>query len=126
MPFSTFEQLLARVEQQIGVVRAALLSDDPALLESATQNLQQVVTEVFRTYEQLSKSGKTPKHLALRMKELSAALSTVRENLMRKSAFVEQALQIVLPEKPQSTYAPKSGPYGSAMRKSGKFGGYSA
>jgi hypothetical protein len=126
MPFSTFEQLLARVEQQISVVRAALLSDDPALLESATQNLQQVVTEAFRTYEQLSKSGKSPKHLALRMKELSAALSTVRENLMRKSAFVDQALQIVLPENPQSTYAPKSGPYGSAMRKSGKFGGYSA
>ena len=126
MPFSTLEQQLARVEQQIRVVASALLSDDPALLESVTQGLQLMVTEVFRTYEQLLKSGKSPRHLTLRVKELSAALSMVRENLLRKSAFVDQALKIVLPENPQSTYAPKSGPYGSAMRKSGKFGGYSA
>jgi hypothetical protein len=126
MPFSTLEQQLARVEQQIGVVASALLSDDPAVLEAGTKNLQQVVTDMFRCHEQLLKSGKSPKHLTLRVKELSAALASVRDNLMRKSAFVDQTLQIVLPERQQSTYAPKSGPYGSAMRKSGKFGGYSA
>lgn len=126
MLFSPLEQLLERVEQQISVVGSALLGNDPAVLESSTQSLQQLVTEMYRCHEQLQKSGQSSKHLNLRVKELSAALNTVRENMLRKSAFVDQALQIVFPENSQATYAPKSGPYGSAMRKSGKFGGYSA
>ena len=118
--------MLERVEKQIAVVGAALLGNDASVLESSTQSLQQMASDVFRCHEQLQKSGHSTKHLTLRVKELSAALSTLRENLLRKSAFVDQALQIVFPDNSPSTYASKSGPYGSAMRKSGKFGGYSA
>ncbi len=117
---------MERVEQQLLVVRTALLGNEPAVLETSTQNLQLLVTELFRCYEQSKKAGLSTKHLNLRMKELSAALTLVRENLLRKSAFVDQALQIMFPDNAPSTYAHKSGPYGSAMRKSGKFGGYSA
>ena len=123
---SPLEQLMDQVEQQLLVVRSALLGDDPTVLESSTQTLQLQVAELFKHHEQYKKSGQSTKHLNLRMKELSAAITLVRENILRKSAFVDQALQIMFPDNAPSTYAHKSGPYGSAMRKSGKFGGYSA
>ena len=123
---SHLEVLLEKVEQHVLSVRNALLGDDPALLESQCQQLQASVTELFRCYEQLQKLGVLPKKLNLRMKELSSALTLVRESLLRKSAFVDQALQIIFPSNAPSTYAPKSSPYGAAIRNSGKFGGYSA
>ncbi len=126
MAASAFEDLLDKVQQQIGVVRSALLGDDPAQLESSSQRLQLLVAELHRMHEQLAKMGHSPKKLTLRMKELSASLTLLREGMLRKSAYVDQALKVLLPENPDATYAPKSGPYGSGLRKSGKFGGFSA
>ena len=126
MAATPFEDLLDKVQQQMVVVRDALLANDPVLLESQSQRLQVMVTDLFRTHEQLVKMGKSPKKLGLRMKELSASLTLLRESLLRKSAYVEQALKLILPENPDTTYAPKSSPYGTGLRKSGKLGGYSA
>lgn len=121
-----FEDLLDKVQQQVVIVRDVLLVNDPAQLESSAQRLQLMVADLYRMHEQLVKAGQSPKKLTLRMKELSAALTLLRESLLRKSAYVDQALKIILPENPDATYAPKSGPYSSGLRKSGKFGGYSA
>jgi hypothetical protein len=126
MAASAFEDLLDKVQQQMSVVRSALLGDDPVQLESSSQRLQQMVADLYRMHEQLAKMGQSPKKLTLRMKELSASLNFLREGLLRKSAYVDQALKVILPENPDTTYAPKSGPYGSGIRKSGKFGGFSA
>lgn len=47
-------------------------------------------------------------------------LQPLREGLLRQSAFVERALEIVMPAAQQATYASGTR-YGGAVRQSGAF-----
>lgn len=63
---------------------------------------------------------------ALRLKELSATLAQVREQLVRRQGLVEQALKMVVPATHTPVYANQSGPYGAGARSSGRFPAFTA
>ena len=63
---------------------------------------------------------------ALRLKELSASLSQVREQLVRRQGLVDQALKMVVPATASPVYTKQSGPYGAGARSSGRFQAFTA
>jgi hypothetical protein len=50
---------------------------------------------------------------------LAAGLQMLRDNLSRQAAFNQQALQVVVPTLPKSTYGGGSSVYGTVVRQGG-------
>ncbi len=108
------------VEQQFHQVAAFLASGDAPQLETATAALQSLSVQLAK----LLQTPTTPaaqKVLRQRVKALAQGLQMLRDNTYRRAAFTEQALAIVVPAPPKSTYSGGSSVYGSVARQSGQF-----
>jgi hypothetical protein len=116
----TFLDHLDLVEQQFNEVSVVLAEVNPgqlAVASAALQRLASDLVELLRTAQ-----GDEAMRLAVvrRLKALSQGTMLLRSQLHRQAALVEQALKVVMPSGPESTYA-DGGPYGSAVRQSGAF-----
>jgi hypothetical protein len=116
----TFLDHLDLVEQQFNEASVVLAEVNPgqlAVASAALQRLASDLVELLRTAQ-----GDEAMRLAVvrRLKALSQGTMLLRSQLHRQAALVEQALKVVMPSGPVSTYS-EGGPYGSAMRQSGAF-----
>ncbi|MBP6484030.1 MAG: hypothetical protein KA254_05340 [Rhodoferax sp.] len=108
-------------EMQLKDLSACLIDADPQAVQAASARLQQVTVDFFHRLdpESLSYLGETSR--VRRMNALAASLARVRESLLRHSAYVDRALELVVPAATRkSTYA-GSGTYGGPVRQSGAF-----
>lgn len=130
MSFSALEQQLDHIEQQFDVVAAALVGTDPVEVQLSSAALQQLAVDFKQTVDELRRRGAAPAHLAKRLKVLADSMPALRSSLVRRTAYVEQALQLVIPATEKTTYGPTSGPtsgpYGNGVRQSGTFRAFSA
>ena len=108
------------VEQQFNEVSVVLVDGDPDKLEAATAVLQRLSADLAQLHRSTGACVAPGAAVALRLKALSDGMALLRSQLLRRAAYVEQALQIVVPTGPSSTYAGGS-PYGAALRQSGAF-----
>lgn len=121
MSFISLEQQLDLVEQNFNEVSVALIHGDPDVVQAASAQLQQLAVDLVQLLDQIGRHQISPAPIALRIKAITEGLPVLRENLLRRSAYVDRALQLVVPATQNSTYATGSGPYGSGVRQSGAF-----
>jgi hypothetical protein len=131
LSLSSLENHLDLVEQQFNEVSVALIHGNTADLEQCSSRLQQCSVEFFQILNVSGRQALSNPALAQRVKAIGESMPSLRETLYRRSAFVEQALQLVVPREKESTYAADPsqsahGTYGSAgyghgPRQSGAF-----
>ena len=100
---------------------ASLLGDSPEQIESTSTQFQLLVIELVQTLDAAARRQLSSPSRARKVKHLAMSLAMVRENLLRQSAYVDRALELVVPaSRPKSTYAGNQ-TYGSPVRQSGAF-----
>ncbi|MDE2418576.1 MAG: hypothetical protein KGN32_12300 [Burkholderiales bacterium] len=108
------------VEQQFNEVAVVLAESNPARLEMASAALHRLASELVELLRTAHGGEAVRRATVQRLKALSQGTLLLRSQLHRRVALVEQALKVVMPSEPVSTYS-DGGPYGSAMRQSGAF-----
>jgi len=122
MSFISLEKQLDLLEQQFNEVSSALIDGDPILVQSSSTALQQLAVDFLQVADELGRTSLAPVHLASRLKALATGLPSLHANLMRRSFYVDRALQLVVPATQTATYSSTStGPYGGGVRQSGQF-----
>ena len=122
MTHSHWDIHLDRVEQQFNAVSVALLEGDPSALEIATAELQQLAVACL----DMRKAAPIPHTVNRRLDEISEGLVVLRDNLMRRSAYVDHAVRVLVPAMEQTTYATGTRPYGAGPKQSGRLAGTAA
>jgi hypothetical protein len=127
MSLTTAEQQLNRLEAQFQAVSDALLAADPEDLHSSSAALQQLAVEFLQLRNEGGFHSVNASQLELRLQGLAQGMLMVRESLLRRNAYVERALAVLVPQaQAKTTYSDSSAPYGSAVRVSRQFKGLAA
>lgn len=127
MSLTTAEQQLKLLESQLQAVSDALLAADPQDLHSSSAALQQLAVEFLQLRNEGGFHSVNASQLELRLQGLAQGMLMVRESLLRRNAYVERALAVLVPQaQAKTTYSDSSAPYGSAVRVSGQFKGFAA
>lgn len=126
MSFTSLEKQLDLLEQRFSEVSSALIDGDPILVESSSAALQQLAVDFLQIADELGRGSLAPVHLALRVKALAVGMPTLHANLLRRSFYVDRALQLVVPATQTTTYSASTNPYGGGVRQSGQFKALSA
>jgi hypothetical protein len=126
----TLDSQLSQFEAQLALLSEALLRRDSHGLVAASVELQSTVVLFSRALQVAAAQIRQDPQAQLRVKKIAAALSSVRQGLLRQSVVVDRALGALVPAAKSNTYAPNAGygrqPYGSAGRQSGEFRALSA
>lgn len=120
MTTATLDGQLDRIEEQFNELSALLSEGDPQGIELASAALQQLAVEFLQMVEDAGPTSFASKR-AERIKTLASVFPLLRSNVLRRCAFVDRALDTIIPSAPQSTYAGNAKTYGAAMRQSGAF-----
>ncbi len=125
-PSFSFDAQICLLEAQFRVVSAALLDGGPVAIQSTSATLQRLAVELVQMVDETGRDQlNSPGHLQ-KLSVLASGMVALRENLVRQSAYVERALEVLVPATRQkSTYA-DSGVYGSSIRRSGEFTAFAA
>jgi hypothetical protein len=121
MTTATLDSQLDCIEQQFNELSALLLDGDPRGVEVASKALQQLAVELLHMVDQAGPTSLQSNARAVRIKTLASVFPLLRGNVLRRSAFVDRALETIIPNASQSTYAGQAKTYGSSMRQSGAF-----
>ena len=112
------------VEEQLNEAMRCLNDGDGQALVEASASLQataMVLMQLMHTHRRTNSA----QQFGVQIGQLAKRLITLRENLVRRSAYVDRALKVVLPTTDVSTYQSR-GPYGSGLRSSGNMNVFSA
>lgn len=121
MSYSSLDTQLDFLEAQFKELADSLLDGSSARVQSAGAALQKLAVEFVQTADELGHAQLLVSNRVLRLKTLASGIATVRESLLRQSAYVDRALELVVPAaQPQATYA-GSRTYGGPVRQSGAF-----
>jgi hypothetical protein len=122
------EQQLGWLEEQFNSVSSAIVSGDPDKVLAGCAALQERAVALLQNSEDLHSQSRADARLAVRLQALSQGVSLVRESLARRSAYVQRALELVVPGGgSMATYSGSAGttgttgPYGGPVRQSGQF-----
>ncbi len=114
------------LDAQIKELGASLIDGNPELLQAASAKFQQMAVELIQMADEVGRSQLNRPGRARRIRMLSSSLATVREGLLRQSAYVDHALSLVVPAtRHTATYA-GARTYGGPIRQSGAFSVLSA
>ena len=116
------EQILDRIEQQFNAAATHVIDGDAQALAVACEALQSLSVELSQL---LARTRKIPKdrQLLLRIKSLAQGLQVVRDNLSRRSAFVEQSVAILFPRRSGPTYSANGAGVGRGLQRPRGFSG---
>jgi hypothetical protein len=121
MTILSWDKQLDLVEQQFSEVSVLLVSGESTDLVQSSTLLQKMAVELLHSSHGLVATDAQQFHRrAARIQGLARSLPVLREGLIRKLAYVESALKVVMPSAPSGTYADR-GPYGNTVRQSGSF-----
>ena len=109
------------VERQFNEVAAILASDHTESMASASTALQALAVELVQLIGPVERLRSAPAVEVERIRALSSGLSLLRDNLSRRTAYVNQALQIVVPTAAKSTYSGANSPFSAVIQQSGQF-----
>ena len=118
MKNTSVEYELSRMERQFHAVSVVLASEDPADIPSSFSRLQQMAVDLKHCVEGPGVKEHLTSETVVRILSLAQSAQVLREGLLRRSAYVDSALQVILPIATKATYADR-GPYGKGMRQSG-------
>jgi hypothetical protein len=117
----TLQSHLDLVEQQFNEVAAILASDNTDRMASASAALQALAVELVQLIGPAERLRTAPAVDIERIKALATGMSLLRDNLSRRTAYVNQALKIVVPTAAKSTYSNAGSPFSAVIQQSGQF-----
>ena len=121
MSHLTFDDQLDLLESQLHELTGSLIDDNPALLQAASTKFQQLAVELRQMAKEAPRTKLGSSNGFRRISALANGMATFRENLLRRSAYIDCALGLLIPVAgDRSTYA-GSRVYGSPARGSGSF-----
>lgn len=115
------EQQFLGLTQQVEDLDAALVQGDVLALQAASQALRQGAVDLHALAQRLGLDEAGRAEFRRRLLPLTQGLGLQRGHLARRAVVVDRALDIMLPQARESTYASESATYGSATRQSGAF-----
>ena len=115
---------LGLVEQQLSEAMGYLNEGDSQALVRASASLQATALNLVQLIQVQRKTGSV-EQFGPQVGQLAKRLLELRENLIRRSAYVDRALRVVLPSTDRSTYQSR-GPYGNGAKPSGSMQSVSA
>ena len=118
----------ARLElftQQLDTLATAMLCGDVRVIEALAPELQEIAVGLLQTAHGIQRNGVQSAQRVARLRLVGLKLQALREGMIRQSAYVDRALQVVLPAAALTTYQDRA-LYGSGVRQSGAFQGYAA
>lgn len=122
----SFESQIDLLEAQFRDVSAALMDGGPVAIQSASATLQRLAVELVQMADEVGRDQRKSPGYLRRISALASGMVVLRESLVRQSAYIERALEVLVPATRQkSTYA-GSGLYGSPIRQSGEFTAFAA
>lgn len=121
MPCDSFVERLECLEGQFKALSAQLVSGQPEQLTLVCTKFQQLAVDLLRLSDPADRAHMRSPAVAHRIRALGVGLSNVRENLIRQSAYVDQALALVVPQAAQEATYPGVRTYGGPVRQSGAF-----
>lgn len=120
MTTSLIDTQLDSIEQQLNELSALLLGGAPHQMQVASGALQQLAVNLMQIANEEGRASLHDSSHIRRIKAITNAMQPLREGVLRHSAYVDRALEIMLPSAQQATYA-NGAKYGGAMRQSGAF-----
>jgi hypothetical protein len=99
-PDAALELPLARVEQQLAQLCAALRANDPQALEAAATELHRALAAAIDHFRQAARSGGVPAPLRQRLASATAQVAAQRESLARATAALDRAIDVLIPGAP--------------------------
>lgn len=113
----SIETQLVLAEQQLNAAVHCLNAGHGQALVQASEGLQATAVGLVQLM-QVARSTTLAADYASRIGDLAQRLIYLRENLIRRSAYVERALKVVMPAVEKTTYQTR-GPFGSTLRSAG-------
>ena len=113
----SIENQLVLVEQRLDDAVDCLNAGHAQALAQASEALQITAVDLVQMMNRTRLGASGPEFNA-RMGQVAQRLISLRENLLRRSAYVDRALKVVLPTVVETGYQPTR-PYGSGPRASG-------
>nr|WP_295775425.1 hypothetical protein [Rhodoferax sp.] len=122
----SFDTQIDLLEAQFQDVSTALMGGDPAAMQSSFAAFQRLTIELVQMADGVERNQLRSPSRMRKIRALASGMVILRENLVCQSAYVERALEVLVPATRQkSTYA-GSGVYGSSIRRSGEFAAFAA
>ena len=115
---------LALVEKHLEAAVHCLNAGDAQALTQASEALQATALGLVQMMH-TTRDGGSPLEFSAKIGQLAQRLIALRENLLRRSAFVDRALKVVIPTLSEATYQ-STGPYRAGSRSSGTMNAMSA
>ncbi len=129
-PALKLSELMAGLNAQAAALGSSLaLGDEQALevMAQASQTLRQSAMELMQLTQRQKFSPKERAELQSQLMNLSTLLATQRTTLMQRMAFVERAVQTLVPHQVRgTTYQPGASAAYSGRAQSGRLGDTSA
>lgn len=126
MQYSQIDVRLDALELQLKKMGEALVSGGPTLVGSVGATFQQLAVEFIQVVDEVGRTQLASHDRVQKIKALANGLAGLRESLLRRSAYVDRALEILVPATQQKTTYAGSGTYGKTVRNSGAFTSLSA
>lgn len=126
MSHVSFDHQLDMLESQLKELGAILVDGSPDQLHMASTRIQQLAVDLIQMADAVGRAELSAPVFSRRIRALSNGLTTVRENFLRQSAYVDHALALLVPETSQMATYPGARAYGGPVRQSGAFSVLSA
>ena len=118
---SPLQDHLDRMEHCFNAAAALLASDDAQAFADTSATLHALALELAPIVGDAQRMSRLDAAQRQRVTALAQGLGVLREGLLRRSAYVHQALQVVVPTPAPSTYGKASSPFGAVAPQSGQF-----
>ncbi len=131
MTHTVLDHQLDQMESELAQLRASLRDGDPALVQSASTIFQRLTVDFLQMSNELGRTRSSTPARMQRIKRLAQDVVGLREILLRRMAYVDRALAVIVPVTQKNTYA-AAGPArqgyggGTAARRVGAFAAFSA
>jgi hypothetical protein len=121
MSHTSIDFQLDLLEERFNTLAASLIDGRAEALQTASASLQTLAVELVQMLSagNISQLGRSA--CSHRIRSLSVGLAVVRENLLRQSAYVDRALDLLVPATQQKATYAGSRTYGGSIRQSGAF-----
>lgn len=121
MSHASIDTQLNLLESQLKELGASLMAGNPIAVQAGGLTLQRLAVELVHMADGAGHDQMALPRRALKIKALASSMATLREILLRQMAYVDRALEIVVPvTRDKTTYA-GGGAYGQPVRQSGAF-----
>lgn len=111
----SLDDTLTSIEAQLQHMHAALLSDDPLVLERTAPQLREAAIALAQALAQSPWGDGAPDSVAQRVQAIGRQLSLLRDQLARVLALTERQAASLLPPVEGVTYGPASGTVGARI-----------